>query len=175
MANINPNEITVQSFLAEGGSVIQNAIGLDGHTINTWTMSQIGSGGRAYAFTLIPFAGPGSPATYYAAVWVAKNAGPPAFPALAFSPLNGDGHFVQIDEVTGAFASSQTPGNFGVNVSGNFYQIWVKFPDTSTSIEFQVELYPSGLGVFDGFPSAGQQTESAAVFTVRDVSIGAHP
>ncbi len=175
MPNINPNENTFQNFLAEGVSAIQNAIGLDGHTINAWTISQIGSGGRAYAFSVIPFAGPGSPTTYYAAVWVAKSVGPPAFPALAFSPLTGVGHFVQIDEATGAIASSQTSGNFGVNVSGNFYQIWVNLPDTSTSIEFQVELYPSGLGVFDGFPSAGQQTASAAAFTVCDVSIGAHP
>jgi len=104
-----------------------------------------------------------------------KIVGPPAFPALAFSPVTGVGHFVQIDEVTGVIASSHTSGNFGVNVSGNFYQIWVNLPDTSTSIEFQVELNPSGLGVIDGFPSAGQQTSSAAVFTVCDVSIGAHP
>jgi hypothetical protein len=170
MPNINPNKNIFRNFLAEGVSAIQNAIGLDGHTINAWTISQIGSGGRAYAFTVIPFAGPGSPTTYYAAVWVAKSVGPPAFPALAFSPVT-----VQIDEVTGAIASSQTSGNFGVNVSGNFYQIWVNLPDTSTSIEFQVELNPSGLGVIDGFPSAGQQTSSAAVFTVCDVSIGAHP
>ena len=101
MPNFNPNENTFQNFLAEGVSAIQNAIGLDGHTI--------------------PFAGPGSPTTYYAAVWVAKSVGPPAFPALAFSPLTGVGHFVQIDEVAGAIASSQTSGNFGVNVSGNFY------------------------------------------------------
>ena len=122
MANINPNENTFQNFLAEGGSVIQNTIGLDGHIINAWTISQTGSGGWAYAFTLIPFAGPGSRATYYAAVWVAKSA-----PALAFSQLNGEGHFVPIDEVTCAFASSQTPGNFGVNVSGNLCQICETF------------------------------------------------
>jgi hypothetical protein len=102
MPNINPNENTFQNFLAEGVSVIQNAIGLDGHTINAWTISQIGSGGR-------------SPTTFYAAVRVAKSVGPPAFPALAFI-----GHFVHIDEVTGAIASSQTSGNFGVNVSGKF-------------------------------------------------------
>jgi hypothetical protein len=102
-------------------SAIQNAIGLDGRTINAWTISQIGSGGRAYASSVIPFAGPWSPTTYYAAVWVAKSVGPPAFPALAFSPVTGVGHFVQMDEIIGAIASSQTSGNFGVNVSGNFY------------------------------------------------------
>ncbi|MGH6846769.1 MAG: hypothetical protein ACREC0_04805 [Methylocella sp.] len=104
-------------------SVIQIAIGLDGHAIGAWTVSKIGSGGLTSAFTVISFAGPGSPTTYYVAVWVAKIAGAPAFPVLAFSALTGDGHFVQINEVTGATASSQTSGNFDVNVSGNFCEL----------------------------------------------------
>lgn len=174
MANINPNENSFQNFLAEGGSVIQNTIVLDGHIINAWTISQTGSGGWAYAFTLIHFAGPRSPATYYAAVWVAKSAGPHAFPAPHSAGLTAKGILCQSmrSPVHALLLKHRAISELTRQVT---YVRFVNLSDTSTSIEFRVELYPSGLGVFDGFPSAGQQTAPAAVFTVRDVSIGAHP
>ncbi|MGI8568048.1 MAG: hypothetical protein ACR2KT_02660 [Methylocella sp.] len=153
-------------------SAIQNAIGIDGVTVNAWTVAQVASGIPKLVLT-IPQAGTGT--TWYASVYVqAIGALPAAYPGLTFSSDNQSdggpiGFSVVLNELIGAATSSAASGNFGVVTLAVgafiFYQMWVSLTDTASSTELTVELYLTSYGALAATPQLLGTIASSAIFT----------